>query len=53
MIIIGSKSGALTRRIAKWAKSIGVAGTLAEARGLSKPFGFGLAKKLVYNKIKK
>lgn len=53
MILIGAKSGAITKKIASWAKSIGTQGTFAESHNLPTPFGFGLAKKLVYNKIKK
>ncbi len=39
--------------LGNWAKKIGSVGTEAEFKGRNTPFGFSIAKTLVYNKIKK
>jgi len=51
--IVGAQNGFVKKSIGDWAKSIGKEGTLAEHCGREPPFGFGLAKALVYNNIKK
>lgn len=53
MLNIASQNGFLKTKIATWAKSIGIEGTEAEYKGLKTPFGFGVAKKVIYNNIKK
>lgn len=50
---VAAENGWLKTKIANWAKSIGVEGTFAEVHGKKLPFGFGLAKKVVYNNVKK
>lgn len=50
---VGSKTKGLRRMIANWAKRVGLEGGYAEQRGESKPFGYGLARRLVYTKVKK
>src|SRR5690242_15970468 len=39
--------------LANWAKDLGKRGTVPEIRGEEPPFGFGLAKSVVFNNIKK
>ncbi len=52
LVAIGSETTGLKRKIADWAKAKGAAGTYAEINGGSLPSFWGLAKKLVFNKIK-
>ena len=50
---MSAQTTGIKKSIAQWAKSKGPEGTYAEVTGKrSKPFGWGLAKKLVFNKIK-
>ena len=49
---IGAETTGLKRKIADWAKSKGPEGTYAEINGGPLPRFWGLAKKLVFNKIK-
>lgn len=49
---IGAQTTGLKRKIADWAKSKAPEGTYAEVNGGNFPSGWGLAKKLVFNKIK-
>lgn len=49
---IGSQTTGLKRKIADWAKGMGAEGTYAEINGGPLPRGWGIAKKLVFNKIK-
>lgn len=49
---IGAQTTGLKRKIADWAKSKGAEGTYAEINGGPLPNFWGLAKKLVFNKIK-
>jgi len=39
--------------LATWAKGMGAEGTFAEVHKKKLPFGFGLAKAVVYNNVKK
>ena len=50
---VAAKNSAFKKSIGNWAKSIGVQGTFAEVHKKSPPFCFNLAKKLVYNNVKK
>lgn len=52
MTEIGQETTGLKRKIADWAKSIGPEGTYAEINGGTLPRFWGLAKKLVFNKVK-
>jgi long-chain-fatty-acid--CoA ligase ACSBG len=50
---IGAQTTGIKRKIADWAKSKAPEGTYAEVTGkTSPPMFWGLAKKLVFNKIK-
>jgi hypothetical protein len=49
---IGQETTGFKRKIADWAKSIAAEGTYAEINGGSLPRFWGLAKKLVFNKVK-
>ena len=49
---IGAQTKGLKKTIADWAKSMGPQGTHAEITGKPTPKMWGLAKKLVFNKIK-
>jgi len=42
----------LKRKLVDWAKSIAPEGTYAEVNGGPYPFGWSIAKKLIFNKIK-
>jgi long-chain-fatty-acid--CoA ligase ACSBG len=50
---IATSNGFVKKSIANWAKGMGREGTFAETHKLQPPFCFGLAKKLVYNNVKK
>lgn len=50
---VAANNGFLKTAIANWAKGMGIEGTFAETRDQNPPFGFGIAKKLVYNNVKK
>lgn len=52
MKLIASKNGFVKRKIAEWAKGMGAAGTYAEATGKEPPFGWSLAKKVVFDNVK-
>ncbi|EAR97244.2 acyl-CoA synthetase (AMP-forming)/AMP-acid ligase II (macronuclear) [Tetrahymena thermophila SB210] len=53
MKALAASNGWLKTKIATWAKGMGVEGTFAEVHNKKLPFGFGLAKKVVYNNVKK
>ncbi|KRX10345.1 hypothetical protein PPERSA_03652 [Pseudocohnilembus persalinus] len=53
MLALASSNGIVKQKIGNWAKSIGVQGTQAEFKGEKLPTGFGIAKKIVYDNIKK
>lgn len=46
-------SGFLKKLIFEWAMKKGIDGTLAEYQNKKLPFGFGLAKSLVFEKVRK
>jgi long-subunit acyl-CoA synthetase (AMP-forming) len=48
----GAASPPLRRKIARWAKGVGLAGGLAEQRGAPKPQLYGLARALVFSKVR-
>ncbi len=48
----GAQNPPLKKKIAAWARAKGLAGGYAEQRGESKPFGYGLANKLVFSKVR-
>lgn len=52
MQAVGAQAPALRRAIANWAKRKGLAGGYAEQAGRPKPFGYGLAQKLVFDKVR-
>ncbi len=47
------KGSALSRKIVRWAMGVGTEATANQLKGLQNPFGFALAKSLVFDKIKK
>ncbi|KAK7116001.1 long-chain-fatty-acid--CoA ligase ACSBG2-like isoform X2 [Littorina saxatilis] len=47
----GRSSSGLKKKIAAWAKGVGLKGNYARMNGGSVPFGFGLAEKLVFKKV--
>lgn len=49
---VAAQNGWLKTKIATWAKSMGAEGTYAEENGKSTPFMWGLAKKLVFHKVR-
>ena len=49
---IGAQTTGVKRKIADWAKAKAADGTYAEINGGQLPFMWGLAKSLVFNKIK-
>lgn len=49
---VGAKNTGLKKKIAEWAKAKGLAGGYAEQEGRSKPFGYGLANRLVFKKVR-
>jgi long-chain-fatty-acid--CoA ligase ACSBG len=53
MKLMAAENGFLKKKIAEWAKSIGVEGTYAELNGKQLPFGWSLAKSIVYDNVKK
>lgn len=50
-LMITTSTG-IKKRLFAWAKSIGNEGTYAELNGKPTPFGWSIAKTLIYNKIK-
>jgi long-subunit acyl-CoA synthetase (AMP-forming) len=48
----GATSPPLRKRIARWARSVGLRGGRAEQAGRSKPLTYGLAERLVFSKVK-
>ena len=50
---MAAQNGFLKKSIADWAKGLGRQGTFAESHNQSPPFGFSLAKRLVFNNVKK
>jgi long-subunit acyl-CoA synthetase (AMP-forming) len=52
MVAAGANAKPLQKKIAAWAKRIGLEGGLAEQRGEPKPLLYPLAKKLVFDKVR-
>jgi long-subunit acyl-CoA synthetase (AMP-forming) len=48
----GAANPPLKRRIAKWARGLGLQGGYAAQRGDSLPFGYGLANRMVFSKVR-
>lgn len=48
----GAQNSNLKKKIAKWARGKGLEGGYAEQEGRGKPFGYGLADKLVFSKVR-
>ncbi|HEY8074923.1 MAG TPA: AMP-binding protein [Labilithrix sp.] len=53
MMAAGAKASKAQRKIATWAKKVGLAGGYAEQRGERKPLAYPIAKKLVFDKVRK
>jgi len=49
----GAKNPPLKKKIAAWARRLGLAGGYAEQQGTSKPFMYALANALVFKKVRK
>lgn len=52
MMAAGAASPPLQKKLVAWAKKVGLAGGYAEQRGEPKPLLYGLAKKLVFDKVR-
>jgi long-subunit acyl-CoA synthetase (AMP-forming) len=52
MMAAGAQAPPLRRRIAAWAKAVGLKGGLAEQQGRPRPWSYGLANRLVYSKVR-
>lgn len=52
MQAVGAQAPPLRRKIAAWARVRGLAGGYAQQSGGRLPFGYGLAKKLVFDKVR-
>jgi len=48
----GAQNKGLKKKIATWARGVGLKGGYAEQEGKAKPFGYGIADKLVFSKVK-
>ena len=52
MVATGAKTKGLKKKIAAWAKGVGLEGGYAEQNGAGKPMFYGLANKLVFSKVR-
>mmetsp|Transcript_5720 Transcript_5720/g.13657 ORF Transcript_5720/g.13657 Transcript_5720/m.13657 type:complete len:722 (+) Transcript_5720:98-2263(+) len=52
MKAIGAQSTGLRKRLAEWAKAVGSRGTNALLEGDKVPFGFSIAERLVFSKVR-
>ena len=52
MVAAGASSPPLRRRIAAWARKVGLAGGYADQQGRSRPLAYPLADRLVYSKVR-
>jgi len=50
---MSKSNGYIKKNLADWAKSMGVEGTFAEMEDKATPFGWGAAKSIVFNNVKK
>jgi long-subunit acyl-CoA synthetase (AMP-forming) len=48
----GAQASPLRRRIAAWAKGVGLAGGYADQEGRPRPWSYGLAERLVFSKVR-
>jgi long-subunit acyl-CoA synthetase (AMP-forming) len=48
----GAAAPPLRRRIASWAKSVGLAGGYADQQGRPRPWSYGLAERIVFSKVR-
>lgn len=48
----GAKNPPLRKKIAAWARKVGLAGGYADQRGESRPWTYGLAQKIVFSKVR-
>jgi long-subunit acyl-CoA synthetase (AMP-forming) len=48
----GAQASPLRRRVAAWARGVGLAGGYADQEGRSRPWTFGLADRLVFSKVR-
>jgi long-subunit acyl-CoA synthetase (AMP-forming) len=48
----GGSAGPLQRRIASWARGVGLAGGYADQRGERRPWSYPLAERLVFSKVR-
>ena len=48
----GAQASPLRRRIAAWAKGVGLAGGYADQEGRPRPWSYGLADRLVFSKVR-
>ncbi|MBZ0110949.1 MAG: AMP-binding protein [Thermoanaerobaculia bacterium] len=53
MQAVGAQAPPLRRRIAAWARRVGLAGGYADQQGASRPLLYGLANRLVFSKVRK
>ncbi|KAK3607857.1 hypothetical protein CHS0354_038285 [Potamilus streckersoni] len=51
MIAAGKQAGGLKRKMANWAKTVGLKGTNAKQNGSALPFGWCIANTLVFKKV--
>jgi long-subunit acyl-CoA synthetase (AMP-forming) len=52
MVAAGAQNPPLKKKIAAWARKVGLEGGYAEQQGEGKPMFFGLANKLVFSKVR-
>ena len=48
----GAEAGPLRRRIAAWARGVGLAGGYADREGRPRPWSYGLADRVVFSKVR-
>jgi long-subunit acyl-CoA synthetase (AMP-forming) len=48
----GASASPLRRRIARWARGVGLAAGYADQEGRSRPLAYGLARRLVFSKVR-
>jgi long-subunit acyl-CoA synthetase (AMP-forming) len=51
MMAAGANNSGLKKRLISWARGVGLATSLARSEGRPPPFGYGLARKLVFSKV--
>jgi long-subunit acyl-CoA synthetase (AMP-forming) len=50
--MMGAQNSSLKKKISAWARAKGLAGGYAEQQGKPKPFGYGIAEKIVFSKVR-